>query len=55
MQRLNEISKIELGFPHDFLDSQMVKDIIYGGTYHRYITIENKNIISVCENSEYYG
>jgi aryl-alcohol dehydrogenase-like predicted oxidoreductase len=33
MQRLNEISKIELGFPHDFLDSQMVRDIIYGGTY----------------------
>ena len=33
MQRLNEISKIELGFPHDFLDSEMIKDIIYGGTY----------------------
>jgi Aldo/keto reductase family len=33
MQRLNEISKIELGFPHDFLNSEMIKDIIYGGTY----------------------
>lgn len=33
MQRLNEVSKIELGFPHDFLNSEMVKDIIYGGTY----------------------
>jgi aryl-alcohol dehydrogenase-like predicted oxidoreductase len=33
MQRLNEVSKIELGFPHDFLNSEMIKDIIYGGTY----------------------
>ena len=33
MKRLNEISKIELGFPHDFLNSEMIKDIIYGGTY----------------------
>jgi aryl-alcohol dehydrogenase-like predicted oxidoreductase len=33
MQRLDDISRIELGFPHEFLDSQMIKDIIYGGTY----------------------
>ena len=33
MQRLNDISKIELGFPHDFLNSEMIKEIIYGGTY----------------------
>jgi aryl-alcohol dehydrogenase-like predicted oxidoreductase len=33
MNMLNEISKIELGFPHDFLNSEMIKDIIYGGTY----------------------
>jgi aryl-alcohol dehydrogenase-like predicted oxidoreductase len=33
IQRLNEISKIELGFPHDFLNSEMIKEIIYGGTY----------------------
>jgi aryl-alcohol dehydrogenase-like predicted oxidoreductase len=32
LQRLDAISKIELGFPHDFLNSQMVKDIIYGGS-----------------------
>jgi hypothetical protein len=30
---LNEISKIELGFPHDFLNTEMIKEIIYGGTY----------------------
>jgi diketogulonate reductase-like aldo/keto reductase len=33
MQRLNEISKIELGIPYDFLYSDMIKDMIYGGTY----------------------
>jgi aryl-alcohol dehydrogenase-like predicted oxidoreductase len=33
VQRLNEISKIELGFPHDFLNSEMVKEIIHGGTF----------------------
>ena len=34
MKMLNEVSKIELGFPHDFLNSEMIKDIIYGGTYY---------------------
>ncbi len=33
MKRLNEVSQIQLGFPHDFLNSEMVRDIIYGGTY----------------------
>ncbi len=33
MKRLNEVSQIELGFPHDFLNSERLKDIIYGGTY----------------------
>jgi aryl-alcohol dehydrogenase-like predicted oxidoreductase len=33
IQRLNEISKIELGFPHDFLSSDAIRNIIYGGTY----------------------
>ncbi len=32
LQRLDVISKIELGFPHDFLNSPMVQDIVYGGT-----------------------
>jgi diketogulonate reductase-like aldo/keto reductase len=43
MQRLNEISKIELGFPHDFLNSEMIKEIIYGGTYSSMV-LKNKNI-----------
>ena len=33
MQRLTEISKIELGFPNDFLAAEYIRDIIYGGTY----------------------
>lgn len=32
LQRLNEKSEIELGFPHDFLTSEPIRDIIYGGT-----------------------
>lgn len=31
MQRLNEVSAIELGFPHDFLASSMVQDFAFGG------------------------
>jgi aryl-alcohol dehydrogenase-like predicted oxidoreductase len=33
IQRLNEISKIDLGFPHDFLSTDAIRNIIYGGTY----------------------
>jgi aryl-alcohol dehydrogenase-like predicted oxidoreductase len=33
LQRLNEASKIDLGFPHDFLASDRIKDIIYGSTF----------------------
>jgi len=32
LKKLNKISKIELGFPHDFLNSKMIIDIIYGGS-----------------------
>ena len=33
MQRLDAISAIELGFPHDFLSSDSIRSIAYGGTY----------------------
>ena len=33
LKRLDGISKIELGFPHDFLSSDMVKNFVYGNTY----------------------
>ena len=29
---LNEVSKIELGFPHDFLAGEEVKKVLFGGT-----------------------
>lgn len=32
LAKLNEVSKIDLGFPHEFLSSDNIKDIIYGGT-----------------------
>jgi aryl-alcohol dehydrogenase-like predicted oxidoreductase len=38
LQRLNEVSQIELGFPHDFLQSDIIRDRLYGGTFN---AIEN--------------
>lgn len=31
LQRLNDVSTIELGFPHDFLASEMVQNFAFGG------------------------
>jgi len=31
MNRLNKVSEIQLGFPHDFLKADYIKDIIFGG------------------------
>jgi aryl-alcohol dehydrogenase-like predicted oxidoreductase len=33
IQRLNQVSKIRLGFPHDFLASTIVKTFVYGGMF----------------------
>jgi aryl-alcohol dehydrogenase-like predicted oxidoreductase len=33
LERLNDASKIELGFPHAFLDSAGVKDVLFAGTH----------------------
>jgi aryl-alcohol dehydrogenase-like predicted oxidoreductase len=41
MQRLDEISKIELGFPHDFLASETIREIVYSGMY---AAIENHRL-----------
>ncbi len=38
LQRLNEVSQIELGFPHDFLQSDTIRERLYGGTFN---AIEN--------------
>jgi aryl-alcohol dehydrogenase-like predicted oxidoreductase len=31
LQKLNEVSRIELGFPHDFFTNEMVQNFAYGG------------------------
>lgn len=33
LQRLDAVSAIELGFPHEFLRSDSVREVIFGGTY----------------------
>jgi aryl-alcohol dehydrogenase-like predicted oxidoreductase len=35
LAHLNDISKIELGFPYDFLTSEQVQDLVFGGTYSK--------------------
>ncbi|MBI4569920.1 MAG: aldo/keto reductase [Planctomycetes bacterium] len=35
LKRLDEASKIDLGFPHDFLASENIRNIVYGGTWDR--------------------
>jgi len=32
MNQLSEVSKIDMGFPHEFLTSETIADIIFGGT-----------------------
>jgi diketogulonate reductase-like aldo/keto reductase len=31
LQQLNDISRIELGFPHDFFANEMVQNFAFGG------------------------
>lgn len=31
LERLDEVSKIELGFPHDFLNGAGIRNVLYGG------------------------
>jgi len=33
LARLDKVSAIELGFPHEFLSSESILDIVFGGTY----------------------
>jgi len=33
LQRLDQVSAIELGFPHDFLSSDTVRQVVHGNTY----------------------
>ncbi|MDF5721788.1 MAG: aldo/keto reductase [Rhizonema sp. PD37] len=43
LQRLGEVSQIELGFPHDFLGSDMIHERLFGGTFD---AIDNPRQIS---------
>ncbi len=41
LARLDRVSRIELGFPHDFVRSDGIRDLVFGGTLpqldvHRY-------------------
>lgn len=33
LQRLHEVSQVDLGFPHDFLAQDKVRELVYGGTF----------------------
>ena len=35
LAQVNEVSKIELGFPRDFLDRPFVRDFLHGGLFDR--------------------
>ena len=35
LDRLSKVSKIDLGFPHEFLESSAIRDIVFGGTYDK--------------------
>lgn len=37
VKRLDEVSKIELGFPHDFLSGEVARTVAFGGLYDRII------------------
>jgi len=42
MQFLDELTKIELGFPHDFLAGDIVKNLAFGGMYESLINHRKK-------------
>lgn len=39
MVRLNDVSQIAPGYPHDYLSSDMVRDVTFGGTWHKFDSI----------------
>lgn len=40
LQRLNEVSQVELGFPHDFLSNDTIRDRLFGGTFEAMIILD---------------
>ncbi|MGF1534953.1 MAG: aldo/keto reductase [Elainellaceae cyanobacterium] len=46
IQQLDEVSQIDLGFPHDFFGAEMVRNFVYNGTFdqldtHRYAQVKD--------------
>lgn len=39
MEKLNKVSQIAPGYPHDFLSSDMVREVNFGGTRHKFYPI----------------
>jgi aryl-alcohol dehydrogenase-like predicted oxidoreductase len=37
MERLDEATRVELGFPHEFLAQKNIRDLVYAGTYERIV------------------
>jgi hypothetical protein len=35
LAQLSAANPLDLGFPHDFLASEMVRQLVFGGTYER--------------------
>ena len=35
LARLEDVSRVDPGFPHDFLQGDHIRDIVYGGTFER--------------------
>ena len=33
LERLDAVTRVDLGFPHEFLASDSIRDIVFGGTY----------------------
>ncbi|MDX2304656.1 MAG: aldo/keto reductase [Microscillaceae bacterium] len=42
IQQLDEISRVDMGFPHDFLALDTVRDVVSGGTFHKLINHRRK-------------
>jgi aryl-alcohol dehydrogenase-like predicted oxidoreductase len=37
LRQLDEVSAVELGFPHDFLASEGIREVVFAGQYHQII------------------
>ncbi|MFQ5510700.1 MAG: aldo/keto reductase [Candidatus Krumholzibacteriia bacterium] len=35
LERLDEVSRVDLGFPHNFLGQEHIRDFVYGGTWDK--------------------